>query len=283
VAEATAALLPTEPLVVVDVLKAIGPAAEKAVLPYLDEKYTGTGRFWAFNILKEIGTPASIPALEAVQGPESLHARNTIQAIRERMPLTAGEWSSALDDLKATDPQRRARAASRIAATPPSADRRADVVARLDMLLNDHFPDVCAAAAKGLSRWAGSEAIPLLSKRMEGFNPPMHNAAIDALAEMKSAEAATAIARRLPDVHDRARATKALKAMDAKVAEKAVLPLLENTDAFVRVEAVKVLVDVGGRDSIAPLEKLANDNNVFYSDLARQAIEAIKDRSEDAK
>lgn len=283
VVEAAAARIPVEPLAVLDLLKALGPAAEKAVLPYLDDKYAGPARFWTFNVLNDIGTADSLPALERVQGVDSLHARNTIDAIRGRLPLTAGEWSSALDDLRSGDPMRRARAVRRIAATPPSAERRADVVARLEGMLNDRFPEVCAAAAKGLGRWAGQAAIPLLAKQMEGFNPPMHAEAIDVLAEMKSDEAAAAIAKRLPDIHDRAKVVQALKEMDAKVAEKVVLPFLDKTDVFVRVEAVKVLADVGGRDSIAPLEKLANDNNVFYSNLARQAVETIKDRlDEDA-
>jgi S1-C subfamily serine protease/HEAT repeat protein len=283
VAEAAAARLSIEPGTVLDVLKAIGPAAEKAVLPYLDDKHKGQARFWAFEVLKEIGTEASLPALQAVQGPEANLARITIEEIRGRLPLTADEWSSALDDLKSNDPFKRARAVRRIAATPPSQERRADVLARLEMLLNDHFPDVCAAAIKGIGRWSGPSAVAVLSKAMEGFNPPMHDAAIEVLAEMKSAEAAAAIAKRLPDIHDRDKATKALKAMDPKVAEKAVLPLLDTTNDFGRGEAIKVLADVGGRDSIAPLEKLAKDNNVFYSGKARQAIEAIKDRSDNEK
>jgi S1-C subfamily serine protease/HEAT repeat protein len=283
VAEMAAARLPVEPVIVLDVLKAIGPAAEKAVLPYLADEYAGGTRFWAINVLKDIGTAAGLPALEAVPGPDALHARNVIQAIRERLPLTAAQWPHALDDLRSSDPLRRARGARRIAATPASAERRAEVVARLEGLLHDRFPDVCAAAAQGLCRWAGPEAIALLAKQMEGFHPPMHAAAIEALAEMKSAEAAAAIAKRLPDVHDRTKATQALKAMEAKVAEKAVLPLVESTDPFVRAEVIKVLADVGGRDSIAALEKLANEDNLFYSSLARQALEAIQDRGEGEK
>jgi S1-C subfamily serine protease/HEAT repeat protein len=283
VAEAVAARLPVEPLSVLDVLKAIGPAAEKAVLPYLADKYAGGTRFWTFNVLTEIGTSASIPALEAVQGPDALHARNVLQTIRGRLPLSADEWPAALDDLKSTDTARRTRASRRIAATPPNAERRAEVVSRLEWLLNDQSGDVRIAAIKGLARWSGKSAIPMLAKRLEGFDPGLHAAIIDVLAEMKSDEAAAAIAKRLPDVHDRGKATQTLKKLDAKVAEKAVLPLLANTDVFVRCEAVKVLADVGGRDSIAPLEKLAGDNNVFYSGPARQALESIKDRTEDEK
>jgi HEAT repeat protein len=279
-AEALAARLPIEPLTVLDLLKTLGPAAEKALLPYLEEQHAGTARFWTLNILKEIGTAASLPKLEAIQGPEKIHVPGVLTAIRERLPLSEEEFSQALDDLKSTDTSRRVAAARRIAATPPSKELRAEVVSRLEWLLNDQSHDVRLAAAKGIGRWAGPEAIPQLSKRLEGFDPGMHAVLIDVLAEMKTDEAAAAIAKRLPDVHDRNKAVQALKGMDATAVEKAVLPILTNTDVFCRCEVVKLLAIAGGKDSIAPLEKLANDNNAFYSGTAREALAAVKDRNE---
>ena len=91
VAEAVAARLPTDTFRAADVLKAMGPAAEKAILPYLADKYAGPTRFWVFNVLKDIGTAASLPALEAVQGGDRVHVSGVIQAVRERLPLTADE------------------------------------------------------------------------------------------------------------------------------------------------------------------------------------------------
>jgi S1-C subfamily serine protease/HEAT repeat protein len=282
-AEAVAARLPTEPLPAIDVLKAMGPGAEKAVIPYLNDKFAGPTRFWAFNVLKEIGTGASLPALEAVQGPDTLHAKGVIQAVRERVPLTKDEWPQALDDLKSADAARRTAATRRIAATPPVENRRADVVSRLETLLNDQSGDARVAAVKGLGRWGGKKTIPTLAARLQGFDPTLHAVVIDTLAEFKDDEAAAAIARRLPDVFDRPRATQALKAMDAPVAEKAILPLLKDDNVFVRVEAVKVLADVGGRDSVTPLEQLASDNNIFYSGPAAQALAAVKARAAEKK
>jgi S1-C subfamily serine protease/HEAT repeat protein len=283
VAVAVAARLPVEPLPALSVLKAIGPAAEKALLPYLADKYTGGTRFWVFNFLNEYGTAASLPALEAIQGPEALHARNAIQAIRSRLPLTDAEWPQALDDLKSTDTAQRLRASRRLAATPPRPDRRAEVATRLEGLLNDRSNEVRIAAVRGIGRWSGPPAVSILAKRLEGFDPPLHAAVIDVLTEIKGDEAAAALAKRLPDVHDRAKVVQALKAFDAKVVEKAVLPLLTDANDFVRCEAVKVLTQVGGRASIAPLQKLADANNVFYSGLARRALEDIQDRLEDEK
>jgi hypothetical protein len=70
--------------------------------------------------------------------------------------------------------------------------------------------------------------------------------------------------------------TQALKGMDARAAEKAVLPLLADRNVLVRCAAVKMLADVGGHDSIAPLEKLAKENNIFHSGLARQILASIQ-------
>jgi HEAT repeat protein len=278
-AEAVAARLPAEPLPVIDVLKAMGPGAEKAVLPFLDEKYAGTTRFWAMNVLKDIGTGESLPALKAIQGPDTLHAKGVIEAVGERLPLTKEEWARALDDLKSADAALRTKAARRIAATPPVEERKADVVTRLEVVLNDQSAEARVAAVKGLGRWGGKKTIPTLAARLQGFDPGMHAVVIDALAEFQDDEAAAAIAKRLPDVFDRPKATQALKAMDPPMAEKAVLPLLKETNVFIRVEAVKVLADVGGKDSVAPLEQLANDNNVFYSGPAAEALLAVKSRT----
>ena len=280
VAQAVAARLPVDGLGVVDVLKGMGPAAEKAVIPYLDDKYAGVTRFWTFNIIGEIGTAASLPALEKVTGPDTLHAKGVIDAVRERVPLTKDEWPQALDDLKSADAAQRRKATRRIAATPPSEDRRADVGSRLESLLNDQSGEVRTAAVKGLARWKGKEALPILVKRLEGFDPGFHAVVIDALAELKGDEAATAIARRVPDAFDRGKAVQALKTFDSLVAEKALLPLLSDTNVFTRCEAIKVLADVGGRDSVAPLEKLEKDNNIFYSKLAEEGLARIQDRLE---
>ncbi len=278
-AEAVAALLTTEPLAVVDLLKGMGPGAEKAVLPYLDDKYAGGTRFWAMGILKEIGTAESLPALKAIQGPDALHAAGAVAAIGERLPLEKGEWPGALEGLKSADAAARAKAARRIAYTPPVEERRADVVSRLEPLLNDQSGEARLAAVKGLGRWGGKKAIPTLAARLQGFDPGTHAVVIEALAQLNDDEAASAIAKRLSDVFDRPKATEALKAMDAAMAEKAILPLLKDTNVFVRVEAVKVLADVGGKDSVAPLEQLVNDNNIFYSGPAADALLAVKART----
>jgi S1-C subfamily serine protease/HEAT repeat protein len=279
VAEAVAARLPTDPLPAVEALKALGPAAEKAVLPYLTDK-NATARFWAFNVIKDVGAAASVPPLEEIlraNGPDAVHARPALQAVRERVPLTADEWPQALDDLKSPDAARRTGAVRRIAVTPPAADRRADILSRLESVLNDQSGDARAAAARAIARWGGKDAVPVLARRLEGFDPFGKVPIFDALAEIKDEAAAAVVAKRMPDVHDRGNAARTLKAI-GPVAEKSVLPLLDAGDVFVRVEACKVLAEVGGRDSLGPLEQASKGGNVFLAPPATEALAAVKAR-----
>ncbi len=270
----------TDAIFASEVLKAMGPAAEPTVVPLLKSRDSQV-RFQVYLILKEIGSAASVtPLNEAlranpVEGPL---VRSALTSVRERVPLTKEEWPAALEDLKSADATRRTYAVRRVAATPPVAERRADLVPRLESLLNDQSAEARAAAAKALGRWAGKDAVPTLVKRLDGFDPTMHAETMDALAETKDEAGVKAIAKRLTDIHDRAKASKVLRTLDAGVVEKAVLPLLTSTDWMTRTEVCKVLGEVGGRDSIEPLEKLAKENDFMSGPATAQALATVKER-----
>jgi HEAT repeat protein len=282
-AEAVAARLLTDGGAAADALKAMGLAAEKAVLPYLTDPNPQV-RGLAFQVIKEIGAAASVPALEEAiraNGPDAASARNALESVRERVPLGKDEWVQVLDDLRSANANRRAKAVRRISITLPLDDRRADIVPRLETLLQDRAADIRSAAARGLVRWAGKDSVPVLAQQLDGLDPGWHAVVMDALAELKDeATAAAAIAKRVLQFHDHGRAIQALKAMDQSIAEKAVLALLADANDFNRAEICKALKDIGGRDSIAPLEQLEKNKNIFYSGLATQALTAIKARVE---
>ncbi len=279
IAAAVAARLPTDGPLAAEALKPMGAAAEAPVIPYLDGKYAGQTRFWALMVIKEVGGAASVAPLEAVQGPERIHVAGVLEAVRGRVPLGKDEWPRALEDLKAADAKLRSTATRRIAVTPPLADRRAEVVARLETLVNDQSGEVRTAAFKGLVRWAGKDAVKILAPRLDGFDPFGKVPVFEALSELKDENAAALVAKRLSDVHDRGNALKCLKAM-GPVAEKSVLELLRSPDVFVVAEASKVLAEIGGKDSIGPLEIASRSQNRFYSDEAARALAAVKGRVE---
>ena len=63
--------------------------------------------------------------------------------------------------------------------------------------------------------------------------------------------------------------------------EKELLPLVsrKEQDVFTRQAAVKILGDVGTLQSVAALEAVAAENNIFLTNDARAAIAAIQRRS----
>ncbi len=195
-----------------------------------------------------------------------------------KTPLTKAEWTRLQADVNSADPTRRTAVYRRLAEAAPDDDRRAGVVALQEKGLSDLWPDARQAAARGLALWQGAKAIPTLVKTLDGLDPLLHGVILDALAAMQDDEAAKAIAKRILDIHDRAKATTALKKLEPARAEKALLPLLDSADVFNKKEIAKLLGAVGGKDSMGPLEKLAGENNQFYSGAAKEALAAVKER-----
>ncbi len=277
-AEAVAARLENDPIGASEALKAMGPAAEKAVLPYLSGP-DSQARFWAFGVIKEIGGPESIAVLEKNQGngTQAIFIPQTLQAVRARLPIKPDEWPQVLEEIKSPDIDVRRVAIGRIAATPPEEARRAMLLPQLELLMNDHDDEARKSAMKAYLRWGGKSALPVLARRMAKFDPFVNAVVLGAIGEMKSEEAAAVLAGQLPNIHHRAAAAQALKRM-GPVAEKSVLPVLNQQDAFLREECCKILAEIGGRDSISPLERLVQDENQFYGQAAQDALEVVKDR-----
>jgi hypothetical protein len=198
--------------------------------------------------------------------------------------LTKADWPGALADVKSDDLRRRTAAFRRIAATPPEDGRRTDVVAELEKGLGDQWPDARIAAAKGLASWSGKKSIPAYARSLEGLDASkFHEVVLDILAEFKSDEAAEVIAKRVPNFFDGAKALQALKQLEPAMAEKAVLPLLDTAAFNERAAVCKALGEVGGKDSVGPLEKWANDTNVqaiHWRTAAKDALVLVKARVE---
>ncbi len=81
----------------------------------------------------------------------------------------------------------------------------------------------------------------------------------------------------LGDPFTRAPAAEFLKAAGPS-AEPAVLKLLENPDSGVRKEAASILKTIGTKESVAALEKAANDPDVFVKNSAKEALTAVQGR-----
>jgi S1-C subfamily serine protease/HEAT repeat protein len=295
--EAVAAVLGTgDAIHATTLLKALGPDAEKAVLPYLAQEELSK-RFWTIVTLQEIGTATSLPALDKLAAENDFHAKQTAQMIRERL-VAAGDWAQLLEDLNVDDPARFPRAVRRIAATPPVDKHREAVVRRLESLSDGQWISAQDVAVEGLARWGGKRSVPTLIRWAEQ-RPWIRDRMIGILAALPTEEGAAALAKWMRGDYTHRRAASALVAMGPS-AERAVIPQLSreyppppdpayargggpprhaSRDIQLAGDVCWVLAQIGGRDSVVPLTKAARDDNPFLGRAASVALQAIQARA----
>ncbi len=230
--------------------------------------------------IDSVDDPKTIPPkigfgeVKAMQGRTFLIAAKKIE-----LPLPdAAEVATALDDLKSTDRNRRIGAADRLSkAYVPLPERRADVAKALEGLINDKDGWVGKAVLRALAVWAGPENIPAAANAID--NAFLRGEAVDVLTKFKDPAAATAIAKMLPWLGDRARASAALRAM-GPLAEKAVISYVTYKEGFTQREACAILGEIGTAESIPALTAIIDSNNFFVSGHAQDALKLIRSRTQ---
>ena len=215
----------------------------------------------------QVGTPGALPWAALATG-----ARTETFPAPEDAAL-----NKALADLKSSNPFVVESAAKRLTTLAPVEAKRKEARDALREALANPFPTVPEAAAQALGRWGTGEDVPELIRLLGSPSPDTRAAAMSALASLKDDRGAAAIAQRLTDFLDRDEARQALQAM-GPVAEKAVLPLLNDADPQKRVAACGVLQAVGTRESLPALEIAAHDTNPDLARAAGDAAQAIKGR-----
>jgi HEAT repeat protein len=106
-------------------------------------------------------------------------------------------------------------------------------------------------------------------------------AAVEALGKHPDQRGAEAVAQHMSSTQTRRQAGQALRSMGA-AAEAAVAPLLDHADWIVKLEAVKILGDIGTEKSIAPLEAFRANSRSSGIGEAEKAIKAIRERQSDS-
>jgi HEAT repeat protein len=192
----------------VDALRLMGPRAKRAVLDYAFDESPDT-RLRASELLAEYGVkPGAI----------------------------AGE---ALGRLKSNSPGPQRSAAAWFAENAPEGQaQQAEVARGLAELLADLSPKVDALALRGLKLWATRDCLPqvVAFARRQEKGGACTAELLDVLARFPDGSAAEAIARRLKDPANRARAVQALAKLGPS-ATGAVLGYINHPDADVRKEA----------------------------------------------
>jgi predicted Zn finger-like uncharacterized protein len=204
-------------------LIAIGPPAEAAVRPYLRHKDAAV-RNEAARILQRIGNPKA-----------------------------EGGLDEALGGLTDTNVHGRIKAANWLATADPNNPRRTEVAKALENLLTDPNPFVKGAVAKALVVWATAEQVPALIKALDQNHRDTRLAAMTALGKLGDKRAVAPIARHLKEPFEREEAGKALIAL-GPTAEATVLTYLDDADWGVKVEACKVLKEIGTAKSLSALQ-----------------------------
>ncbi len=203
-------------------------------------------------------------------------------AVPKGNPLSKQELSAALADLKGDSMSKRRSACDRLAAAEPTRDRK-EIFAALEPLLTDPDDLTRYRAVRAHLRWANRDALDTYRELLKiDTSAVVRKLLIAGLARLAGAEAADAIAARLAVKVDRAAASTALKSM-GPAAEKTLLAYLAHRNAEVRIEACKILEEIGTVNSIGALRKategLTRSVAEQVAKAAKDAIDAIKARN----
>jgi HEAT repeat protein len=120
------------------------------------------------------------------------------------------------------------------------------------------------------------EVAEVLNTYLKEQNYSARSSALRAASTWGTKRNAPAIADLIKCPTDRARAARALRTLGS-AAESAVIALLAEENVEVRVEACKLLADIGGRESLAAIrQQLSKDAAEESKTAAKAAIEKLQ-------
>jgi S1-C subfamily serine protease/HEAT repeat protein len=206
--------------------------------------------------------------------------RRTPHATRE---VSAEELDQALTDLKSSDHVKRQDACELLADAEPNARRREKVLQGLKPLLRHPDESVQSSAVRAYIQWAGADGVKTYGSLLRtSDSDPVRVLAMGALARYEGgSRAARAVAECLSDHRLRQAAAAALRDI-GPAAEKAVQKYLRDDDWLVRIEACRILGDIGTRSSLGYLRRAAEGVDSIIADRvtaeAQQAVQRIRAR-----
>jgi HEAT repeat protein len=179
-----------------------------------------------------------------------------------------------------------APADSDVAAPAPPPEPAQSPEKRLDRFLadlcaSDRDWSKCFQALQGLSMMPvidnrRDEVAEVLNTYLKEQNYSARSSALRAASTWGTKGNASAIAELIKNPTDRARAARALRTL-GPAAETAVIALLAEADVEVRVEACKLLSEIGGRESLAAVrQQLSKDAAEEFKTAAKGAIEKLQ-------
>lgn len=287
-------------------LRSFGNDAERPVLDYLTHDNRDVRRE-AIRVLGDVGGQASYAAIEPLTRDDDFFlrsdAKRAVEAILRRHPEIApveppkpkprtsvavpprpmppkpeppkpvDPLIQALADLKGGDRHRVRRALGELRRAEPDPQRRQEIAEAIVGYLGAEDAGVRAEAVKALAKWHTKDTMPELFKCLDDPEFPVRWAAFDALGTLRDPRAVQAVCKALAG-KERGRAARALKAM-GPFAEGEVLKATAHPTREVRLEAIKVLGDIGTAKSLDTLRRLLQDENFFVRTAAKRSGQAI--------
>jgi len=204
------------------------------------------------------------------------HDARVAQAAAERKaPPSAELREQHLADLGSEDVNRARTALVAMSGREPDAPD-AELAAAFAIWLASDDRSIRSLTAKNLELWATEAEVSALLKAMDDEFQIVANSAMIALGRLQAEEAVEPLAEKLGELASRLSASAALKQIGAS-AEAAVVGQLDAGDWQTRMEALRVLQEIGTKDSLEALRKAsAEDKNILNRQTAGAVIKRIE-------
>jgi hypothetical protein len=198
-------------------------------------------------------------------------------------PRDAEFYRQNLADLGCFDEHRRRRALERLKDAKP-LELRAEIAKATQAFLLDRDAGTRRAALAAYGVWAGPEAVPAFVGALVDEDHGVREGALEGLSQLEGAlqkdEVIEAVAEIF--VKDRGQGSKWLELIGT-AAEPTVLKYLKHADGWVRLDAVKLLGQIGTEKSRSALRRAANSNDGLVPGAAREALAKIAGREAEEK
>jgi HEAT repeat protein len=256
------------------VLRALGPAAEPALINFVTSSADARFRVEACRVLKDIGTSRSVPVLQklaAQRNQEELGrvAEGVARVIAARYPKDT-VLAVAVESLDATDVGRCREAAQRLLAASPVESRRTEVAQALVKHLGEPDNETQKIIIRALGTWGDAAAAQALTAKLSDHAFLPWREAIESLGKIaKDRASADAIAGWVKD--DRGLVMRSLQAMGPP-AEPTVIAIVQSKEDWgTRSDACKVLGVIGSKASIPVLQEATKDRKEAFVVMAAEA------------
>ncbi len=221
-------------------------------------------------------TPLTL-AYKLVEGTDKDKALAPPAVVKQQpKELSEADLKETILDAGSANRVNRQIALGKLAAAKPAA--RNEEVTRIAVpLLGDADQFTRQAAARVLGTWGTKDAVQPLIAKLDDPQFSVRWAVIDALGNLKAAEAAAPLARRLATQQDAAPTVRALQALGA-TAEGPMIEVLKDGTIDARREACKVLKEVGTRKAVPALETAARNEDGLLAMFAKEALKSASAR-----